>query len=562
MASRRTTKLSIAERYIADVIAGKILTSRLVRLQIERHIADLKHGADRGLVFDRDAAQHVIDFFSDYLSHTSGEFDGQPFVLEAFQQAQLWILYGWKWKQTGYRRFKFAYNEQARGNGKSALASGLCVYELIGYGEPGAEVYSAATDKKTAKLVWDTADLMVKRSPSLSSRIKSYVNNMHIPGTASKFEPCAADDENLLGLRPSFTVLDELHVHPSSGVWDVFVSAMGKRRGPLLFAITNSGYDRHSVCWSQREYSEKVLAGIIQDDSWFAWICGLDEEDVENWQDESLWIKANPGLGTIVQIDDMRQQAKKAAADPTALNSFLRLRLGVWTSSHTAWMPMQKWDACTSRIDFDALKSRPCVGSLDLSTTTDISVFMLTFPPTETDLDWVLLPFFFLPEENVQQRSKRDRVPYDVWARQGQFELTPGDVIDYDFILAKVLQLSQLYDFREIVYDRWNAQQIVTQFAAHGFTTIDFGQGYASMQAPTKRMMELVLSKKLNHGGNPVLRWMASNVMVKLDAAGNIKPDKEKCREKIDGIVAAAMGVGRASVIPETQYSSSYVGVV
>jgi phage terminase large subunit-like protein len=561
MGKSRTKKLSVAETYIADVLEGRILTSRLVRQQIERHVRDLDHGPGRGLIFDPDAAQHVIDFFHNFLVHTEGEYDGQPFDLAPFQQAQLWILYGWKWKQTGYRRFKFAYNEIARGNGKSALASGLCIYELIGYGEAGAQVYSAATDKKTAKLVFDTAGLMVQRSPALNSRITTFRDNMHIPGTASKFEPCASEDSNLLGLRPSFVVLDELHVHATAGVWDVFISAMGKRRNPLLFAITNSGYDRHSVCWRQREYSEKVLAGIIEDDTWFAWICGLDPEDIEHWEDEKNWIKANPGLGTIVDLRDMRQQALKAREDPSALNSFLRFRLSVWTSSHTAWMPMEKWDACNGEIDREELRGRPCVGALDLSTTIDISAFVLVFPPHGEHVDWAVLPYFFLPEENIVERVKRDRVPYDVWARQGIFTLTEGNVIDYDVIRETIRELSERYNFREVVFDRWNAQQIVTQLAGDGLEMIKFGQGFESMNAPTKRLMELVLAGELAHGGNPVLRWMASNVMVKMDAAGNVKPDKEKSREKIDGIVATIMALGRAAA-GLGDYTSTEIGWV
>ncbi len=554
MARRR----SVAEKYIDDVLAGQIITSKLVRLQIERHVRDLEEGPKRGLKFDRQAAQHVIDFFPLFLNHTEGEYDGQPFVLEPFQQAQLWILYGWKWKKTGYRRFKFAYNEIGRGNGKSALSSGLCIYELFAFGEPGAQVYSASTDKKTAKLVFDTAALMVQKSDYLRERIISSRDNLSIPGTASKFEPCASEDSNLMGLRPSFICLDELHAHKSSGVWDVFVSAMGKRRQPLLFAITNSGYDQNSVCWRQREYSEKVLLGVIDDDTWFAWICGLDEEDIKDpngWEDQRKWIKANPALGTIVQMDDMVSQAKKAKADPSALNTFLRFRLSVWTTSHTAWMPLDKWDACKHAIDLEKLRGRRCFGALDLSTTTDISAFVLLFEPTLEEPYWQVLPFFFLPKDNIQERCKRDRVPYDVWERQGLFQLTEGNVIDYKFIRAKILELREIYEIQEIAFDRWNATDLVRDLTDDGLEMVKFGQGFESMQAPTKRLLEIVLNRELAHGGNPVLRWMASNVMVKMDPAGNMKPDKEKSREKIDGIVALIMALGRAIAMPNSEGS-------
>lgn len=549
-------KLSVAEKYIRDVLAGRIVVSQLVRQQIDRHIRDLKDGAARGLVFNRDAAQHVIDFFPEFLCHTEGTLAGQPFVLEPFQQAKLWILYGWEWEATGHRRFKYAYNEIGRGNCKSTEASGLCLYEYYARGEIGAHVYSVATDKDTAKIVFDTAVLMLNANPYLRERVTCTSNNVHTPGTAAKFEPCAAEARRLLGLRPSFIVFDELHVSPNAELWDVFVSAMGKRDSPMLYACTNSGYDRHSVCWKQREYSIKVLSGIIQDDTWFAWVCGLDPGD--NWEDERNWIKANPGLGVMVQLKELREQALKAKNDPSALNSFLRFRLSVWTASHEAWMPMHLWDACKSRVVAAALKGRPCFGGLDLSTTTDISAFVLLFPPYEDDTKWSILPSFFLPQDNIQERVKRDRVPYDQWAREGLFQLTEGRILDYGFIRKKINDLSRDFDIREICFDRWNSSDIVKNLEDDGFEMTECGQGFASMNAPTKRFMELVLNDELAHGADPVLRWMVSNVMVRMDPAGNIKPDKEKSKEKIDGIVATVMAMYRAMLVGVTSKRSVY----
>lgn len=547
-------KLSVAEKYIKDVLAGRIVVSKLVRQMIDRHLRDLQDSAARGLVFNRKAAQHVIDFFPEFLCHTEGALAGRPFVLEPFQQAKLWILYGWQWVDTGFRRFKFAYNEIGRGNCKSTEASGLCLYEYFASGEAGAHVYSVATDKDTAKIVFDTAVLMLNANPYLRERVTCTTNNVHTPGTAAKFEPCASEARRLLGLRPSFVVFDELHVSPNTDLWDVFVSAMGKRDSPMLYACTNSGYDRHSVCWKQREYSIKVLGGIIADDTWFAWICGIDEGD--DWEDECNWIKANPGLGVMVQLKELREQALKAKNDPSALNSFLRFRLSKWTESHTAWMPMHIWDTCSIEVNPQALIGRPCLGSLDLSTTTDISVFLLLFPPYGEDLMWRVMPRFFLPEESITERVKRDRVPYDVWQRQGLFILTPGNIIDYGFIRVEVNRLSQPYKFRQIVFDRWNSNDIVKNLEDDGFEMIKWGQGYQDMNAPTKRLMELVLTNQLAHGGDPVLRWMVSNVMVHIDPAGFIKPDKSKSKEKIDGIVALIMALGRAMHVDITPKST------
>jgi phage terminase large subunit-like protein len=557
----RKKKLHSVETYLAAVRDGSIVTSKLVRQAVERHFIDLELGETRGLYFDREAAEHVIDFFPQFLVHTEGEWDGKPFQLEPSQQAKLWILYGWKRKATGYRRFNYAYVEEGRGQGKSALASGLCLYELIAFGEAGAQVYSAATDKKTARLVWDTAALMVNRSPLLKSRITIYRDNMHIAGTASKFEPCASDSDNLLGLRPSFFVLDELHVHPNSGVLDVFFSAMGKRRNPLGLMITNSGYDRLSVCYKQREYSIKVLDAATSgdssfaDNSWFAWISGIDDED--DWEDERNWIKANPMLGTVVSLDNMRQQALKAKNDPSSLNAFLRFRLSRWTESDVAWMPMHLWDACRGVVDAERLRGRQCIGALDLSTTTDISAFGMIFPPVAADPYWSVLVDFFLPREAIQDRVKRDRVPYDVWERQELFHLTRGRVVDYDVIRAVVNRRAEQFDLKEVCFDRWNSSDIVKDLETDGFTMIKWGQGFNDMNAPTKRLMELVLNGELAHGANPVLRWMAGNVMAYMDPAGNIKPDKARSKEKIDGIVAILMALGRAMLVGQNEYASS-----
>jgi phage terminase large subunit-like protein len=534
-------RLSVAEKYIRDVLAGKIITSKYVRLQIERHERDLKEAHKRGLVFNRLLAQHVIDFFPAFLAHQGGGLDDQPFLLEPFQQAKLWILYGWRWADTGFRRYKFAYNEIARGNCKSTEASGLCLYELSESGEAGAHVYSAATDKETARIVFDTARLMLDRSPYLREQVTCVSDSIFIPGTAAKFEPCAASAELLLGLRPSFICFDELHESPNAKLWEVFESAMGKRDSPMLYACTNSGYDRHSICWRKREYSINVLTGIFDDDTWFAWICGLDDGD--DWEDEKNWIKANPGLGVMVKLKELREAAAKAKNDPASRNSFLRFRMSVWTESAVVWMPREVWAGCNFPIDMEALRGRTAYGGLDLSTTTDISAFVLVFPPEGIDTKWRILPRFYLPKESITDRVKRDRVPYDLWERQGLFTLTEGRIIDYDVIREDVRVLAEKFQIGSIYFDRYNSNDLVRRLEDDGFEMVKWGQGDVSMHAPTKRFMELALLGELAHGGNPVLAWMAANVIVTVGPTGLQKPDKQKSREKIDGIVAAIMAL-------------------
>lgn len=552
---------SVAEKYIADVLAGKILTSNLVRLQIERHMRDLKDGEARGLQFSRKAAQHVIDYFPLFCVGVDGDYYEVPIVLDPAWQALLWILYGWKRRNAKgqlIRRFKVAYSEMGAGNLKSLVLSCLCLYELHAFGEPGAQVYAAATDRKTARRVFDTAATMATVSDFLRERLIIGKENICDTASRSKFEPCAAEDQNLQGLRPSFVCIDELHAHANDGVWNAFYTRLGKCRQPLMFAITNSGFDRNSVCYKQREYSEKVLQGIIPDDTWFAWICGVDDEGKSDfdWEDERNWGKANPCLGTAVQISELREQATKAKEDPSSLNAFLRFRLCIWTTKFSHWMPMDKWDACKFAVDREKLKVRRCWGGLDLSTTIDISAFVLLFEPSEEVPRWSVLPHFFLPKDNIAFRSRRDQVPYDDWARDGLFELTEGNIIDYRFIRKKINDLGREFDIAQICFDRYNATEIATQLAEEdGFEMLKVGQGFASMFAPTKRLLELVLTQELEHGGNPVLRWMASNVIVATDPAGNIKPDKKRSREKIDGIAAlldALFGAMAASGTPYT----------
>jgi phage terminase large subunit-like protein len=548
----RLTPTIRAEKYIDEVLAGKRIVSDQVLATCKRHKLDLEEGPSRGLRFDPVRGSRLLQFVEEFCHHSQGEWAGQKVVLADWQCALLYILYGWRWAETGYRRFKFGYVELAKGNGKSFLASALALYELIGSGEPGAEVYSVATKKDQARIVFNEAERMVKQSPALKSRIKNFRDSLVYGASNSKFQPLSSDEDSLDGPRPSCIICDELHAWGISArkLWDVLSNALGKRRSPLFLVITTSGSGRESLCFQQHEYSEKVNAGIHQDDTWFSWICCISDED--NWEDPACWIKSNPNLGVSVKQEELAGVVNKAKGDPASLNGVLRLRLGRWTENISTWMDMPAWDACgTTPIDFEALTGRPCYAGLDLATVNDTASFTLVFPPTEDVKIWTVVPNFFLPEDNIAARVRKDRVNYDVWARRGLFNLTPGNVIDYDFIRAKIQELAEIYDIKEIAFDRWNSSQLVTQLMGDGFEMVKFGQGFESMGTPTKRLMELVLRGELAHGGNPVLRWQASNVVVHPDPSGAVKPDKGKSREKIDGIVAAVMAIGRASLAPD-----------
>lgn len=533
--------------YARQVTAGKILASKWVRLACERHLRDLKDGKVRGLRFDPAAAAHAIDFFR-FLKHSKGEWAGTEFHLEPWQQFIVGSSFGWL-RADGLRRYRTIYIEIPRKNGKSTIVAGMGLYLFFGDGEPGAEVYAAATKKDQAKIVFSEAKRMVQASPSLKKRIGVNVGNLHILGTASKFEPLGADEDTMDGLNVHGAIVDEVHAHKNRGIWDVLETASGSRRQPMRLAITTAGFDRHSICWELHEYGQKVNEGILEDDSFFSYVACIDEDD--DWTDEAIWAKANPNLGVSVKLDDLRALARKAKAMPAAQNSFRRLRLDQWTEQESRWLDLATWDACGVAASASSLEGRPCYGGLDLASTTDICALELYFPPEEDEEVGVVLSFFWVPAENILQRAKKDRVPYDTWVRSGHIKATDGNIVDYDVIFDDIRELSQTYDIQELAYDRWNATQLTTQLASEGITVVPIGQGFQGMAGPTRELEKLVVGKRLDHGGNPVLRWMASNVAVKQDPAGNFKPDKSKSRERIDGIVALAMAVGRAQVNPD-----------
>lgn len=531
-----------SDEYIRGVIDGSIVTGKIARSAVERHLGDLEHGAERGLYFDEAAAEHVLKFFS-ILKHSKGEWAGQPLTLEPWQQFMLSTLFGWK-RADGTRRFRTAYVEVARKNGKSTLGAGVGLYLLIADGEPGAEIYSAATKRDQARITHQEAIRMVRASSMLSKRIRTFRDNLNIEGTASKFEPLGADADTLDGLNIHGAIVDEIHAHKTREVWDKIDTATGARRQPLMFGITTAGFDRQSLCYELNEYTQKVLSGIIDDDSFFGVIYTLDDGD--DWQDEGVWIKGNPNLGVSKKLDDLRRKCERAVEMPSAQNSFLRMELNVWTQNDTKWMPIGHWLQCGRPINPAELVGRTCFAGLDLSSTADLTAWVLVFPPVDGSGVYTVLPRFFVPAENILKRAHDDRVPYDAWERQGLLTATPGNVVDYDAVFDQIERDAREFRVAEIAFDRWGAARVVNVLQARGLTMIEFGQGYASMSPPMRELERLVLSHQIAHGNHPILNWMADNVVASVDPAGNIKPDKQRSREKIDGIVALIMGLDRA----------------
>jgi phage terminase large subunit-like protein len=534
--------------YARAVVSGKEPACKWVRLACQRHLRDLRTGKERGLWFDKQEADRALQFLSN-LRLFKGEWAGQRLELQPWQQFIVGSIFGWKGPD-GYRRFRTAYNEVPRKNGKTHLAAAVGLKLFAFDAEPGAEVYSAATKKDQAKLAHRVATLMVRQSAALRKRARTYRDNLHSLETESKFEPLGADADTLDGLDPHGLIIDELHAHKTREVWDVLEGGTSARRQPLIFAITTAGYRRESICREVHDYVEKVLEGVIEDDTFFGYIATIDEGD--EWENEDTWRKANPNLGASLKIEDLRRKVAKATEMPAALNSFLRQHLDIWTEQETRWITTESWDACGAPVDPEALFGRRCYAGLDLASTTDVAALQLFFPPEGEEKQKQTLSHFWVPDEGVLQRVRRDRVPYDAWIRDGHITATEGDVIDYDRIRADINELGERYEIVEIGADRWNATQIITQLGSDGFTVVPFGQGFRDLSAPSKELEKLILGRELAHGGNPVLRWMASNVAVKQDPAGNIKPDKSKSSEKIDGIVALVMAIGRAMVQTES----------
>jgi len=492
--------------------------------------------------YDKKAANFAVDWIEKFCSHAKGELGGKPFKLEKWQKEEIIKpLFGWKRKSDGLRRYKRCAVFVPRKNGKSTLGSAIALYMLCADGEKGAEIYSAASDRTQAGIIHEVAKTMVNQNSELRKRVQVYQNSIVYEKTASFYKAISSDVKTKHGFNAHCIIFDELHAQPNRELWDVLTTSIGARTQPIVIIFTTAGYDKKSICYNQYEYAKKVKAGIIRDDTFLPVIYESAETDDIN--DEKVWAIANPNYGISLKEQYVRDEALRAQNEPGYENTFRRLQLNQWTSSDVRWISDTAWMASDHGVNMASLEGKACYAGLDLASKRDITSFVLLFPPDENG-NYNVLPFFFIPEMNHQERVKKDNVPYDQWIKQGFVIETPGDVTDYDFIQAKIMELNKKFNIKSIAFDRWNASQCVINLQKEGFECSPFGQGFGSMSAPTKELESHILSKKINHGGNPVLRWMASNVMLQIDAADNKKIHKGKSTEKVDGMVALVMALG------------------
>lgn len=545
------------DRYQEEVGNGKVVCCLEVRQAIARQARDLSREDDSDFpyYFDRKEAERVLTFMS-LMRCTGGEWKGKRLQLADFQCWRNAVLFGWLRKEDGYRRFRIAYIEVARKQGKSEEASAVSNYGLLADGEESAQIYSAATTRQQAKIVFKSARIMlrelIKESPALKKRVQLLANRVVDNATDSYMEALSSDAWTLDGLSPHISIVDELHAHPTDEVLEVLETGMGARTQPMLYMITTAGYNMQGPCYQMRKTAKNILAGVVEDESFFAIIYTLDDDD--DWKDEKNWVKANPNIGVTPKWAFMQAQFTKAKTrGKTAEVGFKTKNLNIWVGSQTGWIKDEAWMACPNEIDLERLRGKVCYGGLDLASTSDFTALCLFFPGGEEE-PHTMLWFYWLPEETFEERWRQTPSMLE-WRDAGHIEVTPGNVTDYDYVLARAEEVTKMYDVQMIGCDPYNAKQLIVQMQTAGLPVQEFSQGIMMMSGPTKEFERLAMKGDINHGGNPVTRWMLGNVHLYKDAKDNIQVHKGKSTEKVDGIVAGIIAIGEWMTMPVKQKS-------
>jgi len=512
--------------------------------------------------YDHRRADFAVNFIS-MLRHTTGEWYGRPFKLMGWQEQIIRDVFGIVDKETGYRQFRTAYVEIGKKNGKSELAAAIALYLLFADGEAGAEVYSCAADINQASIVFNTAKAMVEHCTDLDniSKLVPSTKRIIFNHTNSFYRVLSSETKSKQGFNVSGLIFDELFAQQTRELFDTMTKFTGDaRRQPLYFLITTAGRDRTSICYEIHTKAKAVLDGSKLDSTFYPVVYGMADDD--DWNESNVWLKCNPSIGVTIPFETVKTAYEQAKQNPAEEMHFRQFRLNEWCNADIRWMPMDKWDACGEELDVEDFHGRDCYAGLDLSSTNDLTALVLVFPPEGGDEKYTVMPFFWLPENAIDLRTRRDHVPYAVWRKMGVFFTTEGDVVDYDYITSFIEKLSENFRIREIAYDRWGAEKIRRDLeelgAERAFTVFPFGQGFASMATPTRDLMQLVQGGKLRHGKHPVLDWNIGNVVAETDAHLNVKISKKKSTEKVDGAVSLVMGLARAMLMGGTDSSSIY----
>jgi len=545
---------AIALEYARAVVAGEIPACRWVQLACDRQLNDLSRSGWR-YRFDEERASHVCRFI-ELLPHIKGEWAGQNISLEPWQIFELTTVFGWV-DADGYRRFKTVYEEVPRKNAKSTKTSGVGLYLLTADGEAGAEVYSAATTRDQAKIVWQDAYQMVNRCPGIRVRFgaQTSANAVYVEETASSFKALSRDQGgNLDGLNIHGALVDEFHAHKTREVYDVLETGTGARRQPLIWLITTAGFNRAGICYEIRGYVTKVLQRVVEDEEFFGIIYTIDDDD--DWTDPAVWAKANPNWGVSVNPQDIERKARKAMETPSAVNNFLTKHLNVWVNAATAWMDMLAWDRCGDpALSIEDFEGEECHIAVDLASKTDIAALNITF---RRGNEYYGFNRFYLNEEAAEES---DNSQYSGWARRGKLILTPGNVTDYDQIENDIRDLAGKYKVLSVAYDEWQAQQLANHLMDDGLPMVKYRQGFSTMNEPMREMEAAIIADRYHHDGCEVMAWMMSNVLAAQGPNDTIRPTKEKNQPvKIDGPVAQIMAIGRwLTVAPPKKPSLMYL---
>lgn len=549
---------SVPFQYAKSVQSGKLVTGKKIKKAVERFYSWIENAEKDCFILDHESGMRAVNFFPAFLNHTKGKMQGKPFVLAPFQAFTIYNLFGWK-DAKGNRRINTIYDKRAKKNGKSAEMAGLGLYCMSFDMEMEAEIYIGATKEDQAKICWEQAASFIN-SPVANKALQQmgFYTMQRIVGfhpTKSKMRPLGGDSKTQDGINAHLAIIDEYHAHKDDGVKENLESSSVQRRQPITYHITTAGTNIASVCKNYEDSVIEVLEGRKIDHHLWIMIHDLDEED--DWEKEENWIKANPLLGNGLDIDNLQKEFIKAKNQPSKIPNFKTKHLNMWVDAPQIWIPNEIWKR--NKVDILPLSNFSKFGSyaaLDLSTTTDITAFVVVSEPDEDDIRYIR-PFFFCPEDTIERRSKEDRVPYRYWRDSGFLIATPGEVVDYAIVEDVIQQQFPKLNIIRLEVDRWNATSVVTNLMENGVEVSYFNQSIANMSFPTKTFEKLVFEGKLKHDGNPILEWMLSGCIVIADANENIKVHKgnsNKHGKRVDGIIATIMALG-GSMSPKEEVS-------